>query len=149
MLNGDLCYANIPPNNRFQPRVWRDFGNNCQGSAANRPWMPCPGNHEVEFYNGPQGFTSYLTRYTLPGNGVPGFGGHWYSFRVGSVFFISLDMAVPCSPTVGVTSGSGCGKPQAAVRAARVPQGPCCRGQRGDDASDQVTSADSKPLAAT
>jgi hypothetical protein len=91
MLNGDLCYANIPPNNRFQPRVWRDFGNNCQTSAANRPWMPCPGNHEVEFYNGPQGFSSYLTRYTLPGNGVPGFGGHWYSFRVGSVFFISLD----------------------------------------------------------
>ena len=71
--------------------MWRDFGNNNQTSAANRPWMPCPGNHEVEFNNGPQGFASYLTRYTLPDNRVPGFGGRWYSFRVGSVLFVSLD----------------------------------------------------------
>jgi hypothetical protein len=71
--------------------VWRDFGNNNQGSAARRPWMPAPGNHEVEFNNGPQGFTSYLTRYRLPSNGVPGFRGRWYSFQVGSVLFVSLD----------------------------------------------------------
>ena len=89
LLNGDLCYANLNP--AVQPEVWRDFGRNNQPSAANRPWMPCPGNHEVEFYNGPQGFTSYLTRYTLPENRVPGFGGRWYSFRVGSVLFVSLD----------------------------------------------------------
>lgn len=89
LLNGDLCYANLNP--ARQPEVWRDFGNNNQTSAANRPWMPCPGNHEVEFYNGPQGFTSYLTRYTLPDNRVPGFGGRWYSFRIGSVLFVSLD----------------------------------------------------------
>ena len=89
LLNGDLCYANLNP--AVQPEVWRDFGNNNQTSAANRPWMPCPGNHEVEFGNGAQGFTSYLTRYTLPDNRVPGFGGHWYSFRIGSVLFVSLD----------------------------------------------------------
>ena len=89
LLNGDLCYANLNP--AGQPGVWRDFGNNNQASAASRPWMPCPGNHEVEFGNGPQGFTSYLTRYTLPDNQVPGFGGRWYSFRVGPVLFISLD----------------------------------------------------------
>jgi predicted secreted protein len=89
LLNGDLCYANLNPT--VQPQVWRDFGNNNQTSAANRPWMPCPGNHEVEFYNGPQGLTSYLARYTLPGNRVPGFGGRWYSFRVGSVLFVSVD----------------------------------------------------------
>ena len=65
LLNGDLCYANLNPT--AQPEVWRDFGNNNQTSAASRPWMPCLGNHEVEFYNGPQGFTSYLSRYT--GNG--------------------------------------------------------------------------------
>jgi hypothetical protein len=51
--------------------------------------MPCPGNHEIEFENGPQGFTSYLTRYTLPGNGTA-FPGRWYAFRVGSVMFVSL-----------------------------------------------------------
>jgi predicted secreted protein len=89
LLNGDLCYANLNP--ACQPGAWRDFGRNNQASAANRPWMPCPGNHEVEFCNGPQGFTSYLTRYSLPDNRMPGFGGRWYSFRVGSVLFVSLD----------------------------------------------------------
>jgi hypothetical protein len=89
LLNGDLCYANLNP--AEQPGVWRDFGNNNQASAASRPWMPCPGNHEVEFGNGAEGFTSYLTRYTLPDNQVPSFGGRWYSFRVGPVLFISLD----------------------------------------------------------
>jgi hypothetical protein len=88
LLNGDLCYADLNPT--VQPQVWRDFGNNNQASAANRAWMPCPGNHEIEFDNGPQGLTSYLTRYTLPDNGVPGFRGRWYSFRVGSALFISL-----------------------------------------------------------
>jgi Purple acid Phosphatase, N-terminal domain/Calcineurin-like phosphoesterase len=89
LLNGDLCYADLNPAD--QPAVWRDFGRNNQRSAAYRAWMPCPGNHEVEFGNGPQGFTAYLTRYALPGNGVPGLGGRWYSFRVGSVLFVSLD----------------------------------------------------------
>jgi len=87
LLNGDLCYANLNP--ASQPSVWADFGKNNQASAAFRPWMPCPGNHEIEFHNGAQGFDSYLTRYSLPDNGTP-FAGRWYSFRVGSVFFISL-----------------------------------------------------------
>jgi hypothetical protein len=87
LLNGDLCYANLNPT--VQPAVWADFGNNNQASASNRPWMPCCGNHEIEFNNGAQGFTSYLTRYTLPDNGTQ-FPGRWYSFRVGSVVFISL-----------------------------------------------------------
>jgi hypothetical protein len=88
LLNGDLCYADLNP--AAQPEVWRDFGNNNQASAANRPWMPAPGNHEIEFDNGPQGFGSYLTRYTLPSNGTREFEGRWYSFRVGSVLFVSL-----------------------------------------------------------
>jgi hypothetical protein len=88
LLNGDLCYGNLNP--ASQPSVWRDFGNNVQTSAANRPWMPCPGNHELEFHNGDQGLASYLTRYTLPNNGTR-FPGHWYSFQVGAVLFVSLD----------------------------------------------------------
>jgi hypothetical protein len=87
LLNGDLCYANLNP--AAQPSVWADFGNNVQASASRRPWMPCPGNHEIEFGNGAQGFSSYLTRYTLPSNGTP-FPGLWYRFQVGSVLFISL-----------------------------------------------------------
>jgi hypothetical protein len=88
LLNGDLCYANLNPS--AQPAVWRDFGNNNQTSAAYRPWMPCLGNHEVEFNNGKHGFLSYLTRYSLPDNDTE-FPGRWYSFRVGSALFISLD----------------------------------------------------------
>jgi hypothetical protein len=87
LLNGDLCYANLNP--AAQPSVWADFGNNVQASASRRPWMPCPGNHEIEFGNGPQGFDSYLTRYTLPSNGTA-FRGLWYRFQVGSALFISL-----------------------------------------------------------
>ena len=87
LLNGDLCYANMNPT--AQPAVWADFGNNVQRSAAHRPWMPCPGNHEIEFCNGEQGLNSYLTRYSLPDNGTK-FPGRWYRFRVGSVLFISL-----------------------------------------------------------
>ncbi|QGZ63570.1 purple acid phosphatase family protein [Paraburkholderia acidisoli] len=88
LLNGDLCYANLNPTH--QTDVWRDFANNAQTSASNRPWMPCPGNHEIEFYNGPQGLDSYLSRYTLPDNGTR-FPGRWYAFRVGNVQFVSLD----------------------------------------------------------
>jgi hypothetical protein len=87
LLNGDLCYANQNP--LAQPAVWRDFGNNVQRSAASRPWMPCPGNHEIEFGNGVQGHDSYLTRYSLPRNGTH-FEGLWYCFQVGPILFISL-----------------------------------------------------------
>ncbi|MBO0706079.1 MAG: metallophosphoesterase family protein, partial [Candidatus Dormibacteraeota bacterium] len=89
LLNGDLCYANL--NLASQPQVWRDFGNNLQYSAAHRPWMPCLGNHEVEFGNGPHGFDAYLHRFLLPDNGLAGLRGHFYAFQVGSVLFVSLD----------------------------------------------------------
>jgi hypothetical protein len=88
LLNGDLCYANLNPG--AQPAVWADFGNNVQASAANRPWMPCPGNHEIEFGNGADGLNAYLTRYSLPANGTA-FPGRWYQFQVGSALFISLN----------------------------------------------------------
>jgi hypothetical protein len=87
LINGDLCYANLNP--KSQPAVWADFGKNVERSAAQRPWMPCPGNHEIEFGNGEQGLNSYLTRYSLPDNGTH-FPGCWYRFKVGSVLFISL-----------------------------------------------------------
>jgi 3',5'-cyclic AMP phosphodiesterase CpdA len=88
LLNGDLAYANLSQG--AQPQLWRDFGNNIQASAANRPWLPVPGNHGAEFGNGEQGLASYLARYTLPANGVSGFEGRWYEFRVGTVAFVCL-----------------------------------------------------------
>ena len=107
LLNGDLCYgdkATISSTGKTTsgssgvqpaPEVWRDFGLNTQRSAANRPWMPCIGNHEVELDNGPNGFNSYKTRYMLPSNGTA-FPGSFYSFQVGSVLFISLDANDVC-----------------------------------------------------
>ncbi len=132
LLNGDLCYADKSPTTQPMPYVWRDFGLNIQRSAANRPWMPCIGNHEMElgstrysatgysdnengltaaeisatspgaagvyaggsypqYTNGDHGHASYLTRFSLPDNGIGQFPGSFYSFRVGSVLFISLD----------------------------------------------------------
>jgi Purple acid Phosphatase, N-terminal domain/Calcineurin-like phosphoesterase len=106
LLNGDLCYADHNP--AAQPEVWRDFGNNNQASAAYRPWMPCPGH-------GPLGFTSYLTRYRLPDNQVPGFGGRWYCFRIGSALFVSLDTGAFGAQTAWLERTLAAGRGDASV----------------------------------
>ena len=86
--------------------------------------MPCPGNHEVEFGNGPQGLTSYLTRYTLPDNSVPGFRGRWYSFRIGSVLFVSLDADdVIYQDAAAFVAGPAPLAPRAATGNAAIPPG--------------------------
>jgi Purple acid Phosphatase, N-terminal domain/Calcineurin-like phosphoesterase len=89
LVNGDLSYANS--NQLYQPQVWAEYFDNTQLSAANRPWMPTLGNHENEPGNGPQGYLSYQTRFTLPNNGSADFEGNWYKFQVGSVLFVMLD----------------------------------------------------------
>ena len=76
LLNGDLADA--------------DFANNLQASAANRPWLPVPGEHGAESAEQERALGSYLARYSLPGNGVPGFEGRWYDFRVGTAAFLCL-----------------------------------------------------------
>src|ERR1700722_4939071 len=88
LLNADLADADLSP--AAQPQAWRDFGNSVQASAANRPWMPVPGGHGAELADQDQALASYLARYSLPGNGVPGFEGRWYAFRVGTAAFICL-----------------------------------------------------------
>jgi hypothetical protein len=93
LLNGDLAYAPgnpDAPNPADWAQVWRDFGNNVQASAANRPWLPVPGNHAIEQGIGDQGLASFLTRYTLPSNGTDGLAGRWYAFRVGTALFVCL-----------------------------------------------------------
>jgi hypothetical protein len=89
LVNGDLSYANS--NQLTQPQVWEEYFDNTQLSAANRPWMPALGNHENEPGNGPQGYLSYQTRFTLPTNGSSDFEGNWYKFQIGSVLFVMLD----------------------------------------------------------
>ncbi len=88
LFNGDLCYANVSDD---PVATWTTFFENDQRSAANRAWMPSAGNHENEVGNGPQGYLSYQTRFTLPDNGSKGFRGNWYAFTVGSIRIISLN----------------------------------------------------------
>jgi hypothetical protein len=121
LLNGDLCYANLNPH--AQPAVWADFGKNVQTSAANRPWMPCPGNHEIEFGNGSDGFNSYLTRYRLPDNGTA-FPGRWYRFQVGSALFISLSGDdVVYQDSGAFNAGPAALEPAPSTGNARIPPG--------------------------
>jgi Purple acid Phosphatase, N-terminal domain len=88
LLNGDL--ADADPNPPAGPRTARDFANNLQASAANRPWLPVPGGHGAEPDARDRALASYLARYWLPGNGTPGFEGRWYEFRIGTAAFLCL-----------------------------------------------------------
>ena len=86
--NGDLTPASPAPGALAQ--AWRDFGNNVQASAANRPWLPVPGDHALGGGDGEQGLASFLARYTLPAGGLAGLEGRWYAFRVGTALFVCL-----------------------------------------------------------
>jgi hypothetical protein len=121
LLNGDLAYAEFDPDSAPHPaaraQAWRDFGNNVQASAANRPWLPVPGSHELEPGNSEQALAAYLTRYTLPSNGTAGFAGfdglegleglegRWYAFRVGTAIFVCLSGDDVAFSAVGAATG--------------------------------------------
>jgi hypothetical protein len=92
LVCGDLCYADTA-RKEVQDRagIWNSWFNLNQPSSMNRPWMPSLGNHEVEAGNGTFGYSSYLTRYRLPDNGIPAQRSQWYAFTAGSVRFIATD----------------------------------------------------------
>jgi hypothetical protein len=81
---GDLAYANL---NAAGTRNagWNRFMANNARSAANRPWMPILGNHEIEAGMGSHGYAATLGRLRMPG------GGTWYAFDAGSVRVICTD----------------------------------------------------------
>lgn len=89
LFNGDLCYANLAQD---RVRAWWDFWENNSRSAAQRPWMPSPGNHENELGNGPIGYQAYQTYFRVPE--APGqtdvTRGLWYAFTAGSVRVVSI-----------------------------------------------------------
>jgi 3',5'-cyclic AMP phosphodiesterase CpdA len=89
LFNGDLCYANLAHD---RVRAWWDFWANNSRSAANRPWMPSPGNHENELGNGPIGYRAYQTYFSVPE--APGqtevTRGLWYAFTAGSVRVVAI-----------------------------------------------------------
>ena len=89
LFNGDLCYANLAQD---RVRAWWDFWENNSRSAANRPWMPSPGNHENELGNGPIGYKAYQTFFQVPeaAGQTEVTRGLWYAFTAGSVRVVSI-----------------------------------------------------------
>lgn len=89
LFNGDLCYANLAHD---RVRSWWDFWANNSSSARNRPWMPCPGNHENELGNGPIGYQAYQTYFCVPeAEGQTDITrGLWYAFTVGAMRIVSI-----------------------------------------------------------
>ncbi len=89
LFNGDLCYANLAHD---RVRAWWDFWDNNSRSAANRPWMPSPGNHENELGNGPIGYQAYQTYFAVPETAgqTETTRGLWYTFTAGSVRVVSI-----------------------------------------------------------
>ena len=147
LLNGDLSDAEPTPAAR--PRAWRDFANNVQASAANRPWLPVPGDHGAEPADRDRALRSYLARYSLPGNGVPGFEGRWYAFRVGTAAFLCLSGD---DVRRGYSGGAQTRWLEAALAAARrdasidwlvvqVHQCACSSARPGDDAGPRPPAA--------
>ncbi len=89
LFNGDLCYANLAQD---RVRTWWDFWANNSRSAARRPWMPSPGNHENELGNGSIGYQAYQTYFSVPeaAGQTELTRGLWYAFTAGAVRVISL-----------------------------------------------------------
>jgi 3',5'-cyclic AMP phosphodiesterase CpdA len=89
LFNGDLCYANLAHD---RVRAWWDFWDNNSRSAASRPWMPSPGNHENELGNGPIGYLAYQTYFAVPeaAGQTETTRGLWYAFTAGSVRVVSI-----------------------------------------------------------
>jgi hypothetical protein len=88
LLNGEQADAGAVP--AAQPQAGREFANQLQASAAYRPWLPVPAGHGAEPAERERALGHYLARYSLPGNGVAGFEGRWYGFRVGTAAFLCL-----------------------------------------------------------
>jgi hypothetical protein len=92
---GDLCYAYKAGGLFDGPTdqaVWDDwFAQVSRGAAARVPWMPTVGNHEMESGYGPQGYSGFLSRFTLPSStGAPGVP-VTYAVRWGNVGLVALD----------------------------------------------------------
>ncbi|HEV2368642.1 MAG TPA: metallophosphoesterase family protein, partial [Acidimicrobiales bacterium] len=98
LVNGDLAYADLMQD---PAGGWEAWFRQAQASAAVRPWMPAAGNHENETGNGPNGYASFLTRFSLPDNGLGELAGYFYAFTVGSVRFVVLQNDDVCYQSGG------------------------------------------------
>jgi 3',5'-cyclic AMP phosphodiesterase CpdA len=126
LVNGDLAYADLQQD---PGATWDSWFSQIQPSAASRPWMAAAGNHENETGNGPNGYASFLTRFTVPDNGLGELSGYFYAFTVGSVRFVVLQNDDVCYQNAGnfYVRGYSAGRQrqwlEATLAAARVDPG--------------------------
>ncbi|EPS62461.1 hypothetical protein M569_12328, partial [Genlisea aurea] len=84
LLPGDLSYAD-----EDEP-LWDTYGNLVQALAASRPWMTTEGNHEIESGVGPETFTAYNARWSMPHLESSSKSNLYYSFEVAGVHVMML-----------------------------------------------------------
>ena len=105
---GDLAYAN------GDQAIWDSWFDMVSPMARSTPWMPCIGNHEIETQLsggdswGTWGYDPYRTRFLLPPNGSGDLAQCYYTFRYGSVQFVSIDnndVNAEITQNVGYTGG--------------------------------------------
>jgi len=89
---GDVCYAGTGSTWEIE-EVWDVWGNQVNDLAAVTPYMFAVGNHE-QYYN----FTSYRTRFRMPGTQSGGEGNFWWSFTFANIHFTFMSTEHPYGP---------------------------------------------------
>jgi len=89
---GDIAYAGVDCCDEFEV-IWDIWFNQVQPLTSLVPYMTTVGNHESYF-----NFTSYNSRFRMPGNESGGNGNFWWSLDFGFIHFISISSEHPYSP---------------------------------------------------
>lgn len=129
VIAGDLSYAN------GNQSIWDRWFRAIEPMARSKPWMGCPGNHEIEQEGGvggiggvgdswgPLGYDAYRYRFSLPDNGDPEWWNCWYAFRYGSVQFVSIDnndVNTEVTANIGYSEGRQAAFVERTLQAARA-----------------------------
>lgn len=122
---GDISYADdkgfeFGYNYKYET-TYDSFLNSVNIFSNNKPYMVCPGNHDISCHSiwdlgcdiNFRNFTAFNLRFKMPLNGSKNM---WYSFNFGPIHFVSINTETdyPNSPTtpysfIGTPSGGGFG----------------------------------------
>lgn len=127
LLAGDICYADSTGGgaraDHFDVTVWDDWLAMIDPVAATTPWMCATGNHDMEPGYGPLGYSGYLARMAVPGNGAAPCPST-YTFRYGNVGVICLDsndVSYEIPHNLGYSTGAQTHWLEEQLRAMRAP----------------------------
>jgi hypothetical protein len=119
---GDISYADDKSeigNNPYYESTYNKFQESVSLFSNNRPYMVCPGNHDISCHSisdfgcdkNLRNFTAFNSRFKMPDNGSKNM---WYSFNYGPIHFISINTETdyknaPTTPNTIIGSGAGGG----------------------------------------